>query len=555
MRFLNLGLEEETPNPEEVDLDPNETGQAKEVVENQDSTEPAKVLQMANYKEELATLRAQNPDDSEEIENDDDSDGGDDSDSSDDGDDDGGTEDVSSETDGDSEDEDGGDESGKEGDDDGETTNDVPEKTDSEVAQETFFTQGLKMCLEALDSTQEMAKYHRLLAKRSKLGGISHHTAKVITCALEVNAQRCGYIVNKHSLPALESYDTYSGSANSTRELSVAVEGFLSDTWEAIKKFFKSILTWITDLLSGKKKGPTDAVSNPQNKSERDKSIDVLKNNINTMNKKLLDIEKLRVKDEASGKPTTVKEERKQLPKNIAKVVFKNNDKGNVKEALTNLFSLTAVIVAFQNMVKPMSENSTNFITEINAGKDGELSNYIVEKGSLIKDNFEVLTSLDGNLVTGQTSELFGGTSAVFTYVGNKAALLNDPKKFSYLSKQGLKFVKLPDEQDQILVEPLTREVVKHFQDILMEIEKCFTLITSLQGYFSKMAGVIEKVTKSQDPQAWVGLDQPRINQLKEQVVFIGAISGSMGISYKNLEAQVNSCKNGISNYTQFYIK
>ena len=60
MRFIHIGLEEDAAKEVAVDLDPNETSKAIEAVKNKDSTEPVKVLQVANYKEEIAALRAKN---------------------------------------------------------------------------------------------------------------------------------------------------------------------------------------------------------------------------------------------------------------------------------------------------------------------------------------------------------------------------------------------------------------------------------------------------------------------------------------------------------------
>ena len=74
MRFFNLGLEDEKQENTEqppVELEPNTVDKAINAVDNADSTEPEKVIEIANYKEELAAIRAKRKEEDGDTESDD----------------------------------------------------------------------------------------------------------------------------------------------------------------------------------------------------------------------------------------------------------------------------------------------------------------------------------------------------------------------------------------------------------------------------------------------------------------------------------------------------
>jgi flagellar motor protein MotB len=77
MRFIQVSLEEENQNTqdgEKVDIEPNKTEQAIDAVDGKDSTDPEKVIKVANYTEELAKIRQKNKDENNEQEPTEDSD-------------------------------------------------------------------------------------------------------------------------------------------------------------------------------------------------------------------------------------------------------------------------------------------------------------------------------------------------------------------------------------------------------------------------------------------------------------------------------------------------
>lgn len=554
MRFIQIGLEDDASKQEVVDLDPNETSKAIEAVENKDSTEPAKVLQVANYKEELAVLRAKNKADEggettgDESNNSDDTnaDDGNISSGSDDSTGDGlpktddkdGKTDVQDTSSEDVEQTPGTTEMGK----------DAPGKSDTEVAQEDFLVQGHRMALEALDSMQEMSKYLDMIKRRSKLGGISPPTAKIIFNALESHSLRCGYDLDKTKVPSLESYGSYNGADQSTRELSVAIEGFLSSIWDAIKKFFKSIWKWVVDLLSGKKGSTPDSIARPQTEPTRNAAIRDLETKLDVLKKKLDKAEEVQAK-------LNVK-----LPKNVAKALFKNKDKGTFKEAFENGETLASVAESFAMLAKFFQQGSQQFSPGVISGKTNGLQIMMATKdnlGSINLGRFEVVPGSNQLLIEYSTEEITNGVHARFTLSGPNKGLYQTTNAHatSLLGKQGLSFVSDKKEQNEISLPDFDKGSLDNLNMIVNEIKKCYNSISDANKFLKSWADFIKKFTEDDIPDTWLGLDNAIITDLKAQVTLIGALELSLSAGYMKLENQVNVYKDGIDKLVTIYSK
>jgi hypothetical protein len=561
MRFIQIGAEDETSNGEEVELNPNETAQAIAAVDNQNSTEPAKVIQVANYKEEVAALRAENKDkenqdDTSVADTNTDANGGDtsapvDNAVQDD-------EQTETPTDGakpDEEDVPSDDVEQTPG--TAELGQDAPGKTDEEVAQEDFIVQGHKMALEAIDGIQEMAKYHDFIKKRSKLGGINPQTAEIITKALENHSVRCGYTFDKKQVPSLENYASYSGAEKSTRELSVAIESFLSATWDAIKKFFKSVWKWIEDILTGGKSGKPDSVQRPQTKQTRDKSIRDLELKINDLKDKLKSNDKLRDKDLSKGKTLNTKEPAK-LPKELANVLFKNNDEGTFQEVFENGLVLAEVTDGFTNLTKFFDKASKNFAMGIANGENNGLGLMVATKDTLGAVALEKTVNLpDDLLVEGFSKEIAGGVQACFTFAksGYSFEKLGLVKSCAVLGKQGMSFVSDKKEQNVIVFPELSENNLSILFTIVNEIKKSYNNISASQVMLTACANVLNDTSNKGTPESWSTFTEEQIAELKAQAMFMATLNTSMTASYKKLENQVNIYKDAIDKLIAFYSK
>lgn len=543
MRFINLGLEEEQPEEKPVDLNPDETSKALDVVQNQDSTETTNVIKVANYKEELEALRAKNkkttdtpvedeettPTDGEE-------------ESSDTPTDESVNESEENESDKDEEDSDDSD--------------DTLEKTDKEVAQEEYFVQGYKMALEGMDSINVMAKHHSLLKRRLNLGGISKNTAAVVINSLESYSERCGYSLEAISLPSIDEFNNFNTSLVSSKKLTLAIEGFLSTVWDSIVKFLKSIYNWIMDLLKGKKSTKNTEVTYPETKAARIKAIDDLKANMVFLRKRITELDDLRAKDSDKGKVN--KPEQELLPEVITKKLFKTSDKGEAKEIYKNAIALFNVALTFKNIVQPMADNGKAFIVKVISKENGNLNDYAININKVSAVTLEPKESNDDILVKGVTSELFGGVQACFTYTGKPDTDFVSEgiaKSCSSLSKQKLEFISNKKEMNSINVFPIDKTVTDNLNIVITDIDKMYSEINSIDNHLTVLANTIETIIKGQTPDSWNDLDEKRISELRAQVTFIGAISGSMTMSYKNLERQINTYKDGISRLIKFHIK
>lgn len=524
MRFINFGIEEEAAQ-EPVDLDPSETSVAKDVVENAESTEPVKVLKIANYKEELAIIKAQQKDEPAE-----------DGDAGEPAGDEGSEEGAQEST------EEGDAESGAEGESEEKPVEDDSEEeadtAKEQAATEQYFQAGHKAALQALESASEMARYHRLIEKRSKLGGISPTTAKVITMALENNSHRCGYY--KSAVPALESFSTPSSAARSTKELKVAIEGFLSDVWEAIKRFFKSVWTWISDMLTTKKKTISAKADTPaarevlvkELKETGDKAVKAVKLKATLVSKDA----KRNVTAEAPVKA-------KVYNKAITDVIFVTGDKGTFQEAFENGKYFTEVTKAFSTMGKEVSKKVNQAGKSVLEGQLCEVDVFKLDKSALgsLEINTRETIGDDSMLVSYTTDPLPGGELANFTLCSTSSQ--NFFKKnginasLKSFSKQGCRVVKDTEasERGEIEVPELQEQDFTTYKNIVMVVNEMFNELGQIQKVLGQQSLLIKEIAESPEPSTWAELDKELVSDLRSQLYFCTGVLGNVTMGYVEL--------------------
>lgn len=193
----------------------NEVDQAIQTANNEDSTAPAVVAEVANYKEELEKLKSQ------------------------DGTGDNGTDDADTEpeaTDAPAE----GDTPDGEGDSEPEEEP-AEEVTDEDVAAAT----------EAFDVMTALGKISNKLEVYRNKGGADHVTVQMALECSDILARRVGFCISNKSRIALESNDSYTSRRNNTVIAIEEIAQIARDIWEAIKRFFKTMYNWIKEYIFG----------------------------------------------------------------------------------------------------------------------------------------------------------------------------------------------------------------------------------------------------------------------------------------------------------------
>ena len=555
MRFINIATEEENQdkekaNPESVDLNPNEAEKAKEAVENQDSTETKRVLQVANYKEELAIILASNQDD-DSSENQDEQPAEKPDTNTEDNPDDASDDEVKKEntTEEDSEEEEAPDPTTEMGEAD-------DSKSDEEVAQEQFIVQGYKMASEAIDSMYEMSKYHGIVKRSSELGGINKQTAKIIATAFEHHCEKTGFN-NKEIIPALESFNSFTNSVVSTKQLNVAIENFLETVWEAIKKFFKSIWNWIMDLLSGKKK-VSNSVDYPQTLKERDASVKVLLEENDKVAKRLENVIALREKDvkrfgEEKDAENKKKLEKQELARNISSAVYKSTDKGTIAELSFNARDIGNTVVAACAFTEKANKIFADIIGNSEAGHILPLETLCINKNSIPNINFDKVTRLDkSSVIEAITDEIVAGAAVRYVFAGDDVKTNNkistSAKIIQELGTQGFKVVAYKHKGNfPINVPKIDLNDISTLAEIVANIDKCYTKLSELQELLMALASIVKDISDSKQPDTWTNLKQEEITLLKAQLTFVGAFEGNLVGGYKSFNDLANNYKNGYS--------
>lgn len=577
MKFINLGLEdgEEGTNTDvpqsgdDVNLNPNETQEAAKAIENEDSTEPAKQLQVANYKEELAILQQQQAneqtDDNQDEANPAPEDGPDDGiatspENPQDTPDENPNQDENQEpTDNDNGDEENADDESEE-----DVDNTEPEVTDSEmgkgavgkdaeqVAQEQYIVKGFQEVSAALESVQVMAKYHTFLSKRSDLGGISHHTANVINTAFEHHSLICGYKPQTPT-PALESYDTYTGSAQSTGELKIAIEGFLDTVWEAIKKFFKGIWTWLMDVLSPKQA----SVTAPADKGTRDKALKELEKDNERLKKTIekMDLNRQRDADrkaenEINRARAETREANARLGARVAAQLFKTSDKGSFSEMTQNVRMLAEVVQAAHKHAVELVKVSKNAGSAAIGARVLSPNDLAINKNQVTGITFNsVERGNKSSLVEAKTDEILGGIGARFMFAGTDTnsigKTIGASKVMQELGHQGFKMTSVKEKSGFPNTLPaLDSGDIQHLNTIVTEVSQAYAALTQVQAVITELAKVVKGFSEGGKPQSWNNLSQEDIAVIQMQMNFVGLIETNLVSGYKSMSDQVNNFTN-----------
>jgi hypothetical protein len=582
MNFIQIGMEDEGTNPDvpesgdDVNLQPNETQTAIDAVNNQDSTEPAKQLQVANYKEELAILQQQKANELPE---------GEDpaNPAPENGPDDGvvespaNTEDTPIEEpnadDGEDDDnqEDGDDTSSEEStEEDAEPVNTDAEmgssgvgKDEGQVAQEQYILEGHRMVAQALESIHVMGKYHDFITARSKLGGISQHTAKVVNNAFEHHALVCGYKPMTPT-PAMEDFATYSGSLYSTQQLQIGIEGFLETVWQAIKKFFKSIWTWIMDMLTPKKQAPT---MSPADKAARDKVVIELTKQNEKLQKTLDKIDVNRERDNARKGEAEAERLRREaknatarLNQRLAAQLFKTSDKGSFSEISQNARMMSEVAQAAAKHAMALAKIVNLAGAAALGGRKLQPSELGIGKNSITGITFnQVQRGNKSALVEAHTDEIFGGIGARFMFAGTDVNAIGKTigpvKVIQELGHQGFKITSVHEKSGFPTQMPvLEKSDLTSLREIVTEVAATFKGINVIQEHVTKVAGGIKELAEKQEPSSWQGLSKEDVAVLQMQLNFVGLIETNLVAGYKSFNDQVNNFKNAYMRLTEMYV-
>ena len=539
MKFINLSLEdgEEAPNPESVDLQPSETEQAVDAVNSQNSEEPEAVIKVANYKEELAKLQAQKDenaiDEGAELPDPTGGDGGAEGEGgvpTDDGAEDSVTDDAAPSEEPDD----------KSGDDAGDDKE--PTITEEEIKK------GQAEVGDAMESIEVMSKQLTFLNKRLGLGGIDKHTAKIISSSLEHYSARLNYNL-RDKLPAMESYEAYGDSLQSTRKLKVAIESFLDTIWEAICKFFKAVWKWISDIISPKKEGGGGGGSGATSTVRKAEMVN-LRNALDKAEKKIKDTELLRAKDQLRAKENADAKNAFKLNRRIATGMFRNGDKGTLAEMVMNARNLLDLTKAVANLSRESVAISTKVSTESSKGTTPEIKTFMVEQnvlGSLSQITFSDEKASSMMMTkTMITNEIMAGMGCRFT-LGNSAAISNLAniginKALSQLGGQGFRMVrvetgnKYPDFLPNFTPADMTQ-----LNMILKELEAIHREIDDIQATLKTFADLAALYSKDHKPPSWDNLDTARVTVLKSQLTFIGNFSLNMTGGYNTLTDQLTA--------------
>ena len=246
-KFLSIATEEDTPAEGGL-ADPNgkpdELEKANNMVQNEDTTDPAKVVKIANYKEELAALKEQQQAQGDETTDPTDSTG-----------DAGSTEDTGS-TEGE------GDGSDAETPSDTESTDedvssdesagdeDEANAEDSEVDEEGMTDEDAAQLTEATESYTTLTKLRKVILSAKERNNFSNTALEMFNISVESIKTRLGMDHSqKYEMPAMEDLSGFTARQKYTDAMVVAFEGIVNDVWQAIVRMFKALSDWIKDFF------------------------------------------------------------------------------------------------------------------------------------------------------------------------------------------------------------------------------------------------------------------------------------------------------------------
>lgn len=555
MRFINIAVEDENQTgneqtPEPVDLNPNSTEQAVAAVNNQDSTEPRKVLQVANYKEELAIINAQNKENNDEDQNLDNTN----TENTDENPGDNGTEPSSSDDTGTGEDENTEPEGNEDTTKDEEPETPEPDDESETVAQEQYYVKGFKEVDVAIESMKVMSKYYDMLEKKSHLGGVNQQTARVITQALEYHSAQCGY--KTKNVPALESYGSYTSAYQSSKELKVSVEGFLNDVWEAIKKFFRGLYNWVMDLLGGNKSSSGGSVR-PNSKETRDKELEKHKAVIEKLEAKVANNERLREKDEERKKEREIQE----LKEDIAKYIFKTTDKGSVAELHNNVKMMKDVLQAVKAYTRAATLLGAQAQHACQNGAIVDFHSFRLEKSAIPSIHLEKYDSGKELTYEARTGEIVGGIEVLFVFTtDNLSKYVNGKFTAETIRRIGgdlsYRATAIRNNRSNYPknIPQLDKSAVEEFKVLSKELAVCFDELTKTQEMIKILAENAKTLFEKSQPASWNNVDKYKLAMLKEQANIAGKLEMNLTSGYVSVNSQVNNYSTGLQKLYSLYI-
>ena len=251
-KFLSIATEEDIPAEgglADPNSKPDELEKANNMVQNEDTTDPVKVVKIANYKEELAALKEQQQAQGDETTDPTDSTG-----------DAGSAEDTGS-TEG------KGDGSDAETSDDAESTDedvssdesaggeDEANAKDSEVDEEGMTDEDAGQLTEATECYTALTKLRKVILSAKERNNFSNTALEMFNISVESIKTRLGMDHSqKYEMPAMEDLSGFTARQKYTDAMVVAFEGIVNDVWQAIVRMFKALSDWIKDFFFNKQK-------------------------------------------------------------------------------------------------------------------------------------------------------------------------------------------------------------------------------------------------------------------------------------------------------------
>ena len=251
-KFLSIATEEDIPAEgglADPNSKPDELEKANNMVQNEDTTDPVKVVKIANYKEELAALKEQQQAQGDETTDPTDSTG-----------DAGSAEDTGStegEGDGSDADASGNTESADEDEQSDDSTDDKDEANaeDSEVDEEGMTDEDAGQLTEATECYTALTKLRKAILSAKERNNFSNTALEMFNISVESIKTRLGMDHSqKYEMPAMEDLSGFTARQKYTDALVIAFEGIVNDVWQAIVRMFKALSDWIKDFFFNKQK-------------------------------------------------------------------------------------------------------------------------------------------------------------------------------------------------------------------------------------------------------------------------------------------------------------
>lgn len=550
-RFIRVSLEdnENTEDSEKVNLEPNKTEQAIEAVEGKESTDPEKVIKVANYTEELAKIRQKNKEENNEQEPAEDS-----------------NQDQSESDNAEGEDNENTDDNSEENNeeenssDDGDTDAKSQESSDGdeEVAMEHYIQQNMKQAFIAVESLTMLGRYKDMLERKLKVGGINQATALVIQNNIQVCADRVGFTFKKQ-LPALESYTGFTSNTINTRELNYSLESLISGIWEAIKKFFKSVWNWILEILGIRKKtnGSGKTMSTKEERTKREEAaIQAAKN----LEEKLKNIDLARERDKEKNKKAIQTE----LSESIANHLFCSNDVGTFAEIVVNGDNIINGLKVCEDFIKTIQQiNDKNLPLMYYQFQEPALQDYCIKKD--IIGPLKIRETIKGNGRSSYifiTEEIVGGVGFEFnlsdpSVIVREAASLKAKEGFLQDIKAqtfGLAKVNVRNKNNNKKKVPLLDQNERsNLQNIVKNIKDQNILLSNAQKMLEDLAADVKKISDLGEPDSWT--NQQNTPNYNEKVAYMKKLSLVSGVFATNLASPILKLDKLVANFADNFTK